>query len=86
MNKNRLNPDAPRLVLRRLVKEAPMSQKAVAAAVGEREDTFSKTLSGTPGYDLDTPQLVNVLNIIGVDFARFAQLVAVENEKLRDNL
>ena len=82
MNKRRLHPDAPRIVLRRLVKAADMKQKAIAIAVGEREDTFSKILSGTEGYDLRTPLLVTVLATIDVDFVVFAELVEKESDRL----
>jgi transcriptional regulator with XRE-family HTH domain len=82
MNKPRLHPDAPRIVLRRLVKAADMKQKDVAAAVGEREDTFSKILSGAEGYDLRTPLLVTVLATIDVDFVDFAEAVEKESTRL----
>jgi len=82
MNKRRLHPDAPRIVLRRLVKAADMKQKDVAIAVGEREDTFSKILSGTEGYDLRTPLLVTVLATIDVDFVVFAEQVEKESARL----
>jgi aspartate ammonia-lyase len=82
MTTSRLHPDAPRIVLRRLVKAADMKQKAIAAAVGEREDTFSKILSGTEGYDLRTPLLVTVLATIGVDFVDYAAQVERESERL----
>jgi transcriptional regulator with XRE-family HTH domain len=82
MNKRRLHPDAPRIVLRRLVKSADMKQKEVAAAVGEREDTFSKILSGQEGYDLRTPLLVTVLATINIDFVDFAGEVERESARL----
>ena len=90
MNKTRLNPDVPRAVLQRLVKEARKSsgltQGEIADAIGERRDTLSKTLNGHPDYDLDTPQLVMILNVIDVGFAEFSRLVIEENRLLSGGL
>ena len=83
VNRQPLNPEAPRLVLRRLVKASGIKQQDVAAAIGERPDTFSKILAGAPSYNLGSPMIVNVLNVIGEDFAHFAEEVVTESEKLQ---
>lgn len=68
--------DAPRAALQQLVKESPFKQKAIAEAVGERPDTFSKMLTGDPRYNLQTTLVVQVLDFIGVSFEDYARLVS----------
>lgn len=59
-----------------------MTQKAVAAAVGEREDTFSKILKGAESYELKSPLIINVLNAIDVPFSVFSAEVERASAKL----
>jgi len=82
--KRRLHPQAPRVVLKRLIRESAFKQKDVATAVGEREDTFSKILAGADSYNLESSLVVNVLNYIGVDFVDFALEVEKESALLYD--
>lgn len=82
--KQKLHPDAPRIVLKELIRESSMKQKAVGAAVGEREDTFSNKLNGRPHAVLDAPLIINVLNIIDVDFSVYARRVEAESKRLYD--
>ncbi|SFR75835.1 hypothetical protein SAMN05428970_1977 [Agromyces sp. CF514] len=85
MTNGKLHPDAPRIVLQRFVREAKKSgltQEAIATAVGERSDSFSKTLNGAPSYALNSPLIIQVLNVIGRDFLDFAKAVEIESIKL----
>lgn len=82
MNKRPLHPEAPRIVLRRLVKTSGLRQQDVAEAIGERPDTFSKILNGATSYNLGSPMIVNVLNAIDKDFATFAREVDAESVRL----
>jgi transcriptional regulator with XRE-family HTH domain len=75
----RLDPDAPRRALRRLVKASPLKQREVASAVGEREDAFSNRLAGRPHAVIDASLMVAILNAIDVDFKTFARLVEAES-------
>jgi hypothetical protein len=82
VNNPNLHPDAPRIVLKRLIRESGMKQKVVADAVGEREDTFSNKLNGKPHAVLDAPLVINTLNAIGVDFVVYARYVEKESKRL----
>ena len=70
-------------MLRRLVKASDIKQQDVAAAIGERADTFSKILAGAASYNLSSATIVNVLNVIGVDFGEYAREVELESAQLQ---
>lgn len=75
-----LHPDAIRVAVRALVKEAPRTQKEIGRAVGKSETDFSKVLKGT--YELDTPLLVLIINELGVGWDEFSARVDAANAEL----